>query len=70
MITYTICLKKKEKNEMYNSPLIRGRLSAIITIIVIIILLVMSLGVSDFRIGFYVALSILLIIFCLYFWLD
>jgi len=66
LITYTIWLKKKEKNEIYNSPLIKGRLSAIITIIVILILLVMSLGVSDFRIGFYVALSILLIISCLY----
>jgi len=66
LITYTIWLEKREKNEIYNSPLIKGRLSAIITIIVIIILLVMSLGVSDFRIGFYVALSILLIISCLY----
>ena len=62
LITYTIWLKKKEKNEIYNSPLIKGRLSAIITIVVILILLVMSLGVSDFRIGFYVALSISLII--------
>jgi L-asparagine transporter-like permease len=66
LITYTIWLKKKEKNEIYNSPLIKGRLSAITTIVVILILLVMSLGVSDFRIGFYVALSILLIISCLY----
>jgi L-asparagine transporter-like permease len=66
LITYTIWLKKREKNEIYTSPLIKGRVSAIITIIVILILLVMSLGVSDFRIGFYVALSILLIISCLY----
>jgi len=66
LITYTIWLKKKEKNEIYNSPLIKGSLSAIITIIVILILLVMSLGVSDFRIGFYVSLSISLIITVFY----
>lgn len=66
LITYTIWLKKRDKNEIYDSPLIKGRLSAIATIIVILILLVMSLGVSDFRIGFYVALTILLIISLFY----
>lgn len=62
LLTYLIWLKKREKNEIYNSPLIKGRLSAIVTIIIIIILLVVSLSVSDFRIGFYVALSIFVII--------
>lgn len=62
LITYTVWLKKRDKNDIYDSPLIKGKLSAIITIIVIFILLIMSLSVSDFRIGFYVALSISLII--------
>lgn len=56
LITYTIWLKKREKNEIYDSPLIKGRLSAVATIIVILVLFVISLGVSDFRVGFYVAL--------------
>ncbi|EKQ53097.1 MULTISPECIES: amino acid permease [unclassified Clostridium] len=59
LFTYLIWLKHREKNEIYDSPLIKGRLSAIITIAVIMIFLIISLGVSDFRIGFYVALSIL-----------
>ncbi|MDR3596831.1 amino acid permease [Clostridium sp.] len=66
LITYTIWLKKREQSEIYDSPLIKGRLSAIITIIVILILLVISLGVSDFRIGFYAALSISILISIFY----
>lgn len=62
LLTYIIWLKHREKNEIYDSPLIKGRSSAIITIIVIAILLIISLGVSDFRIGFYVAFSILMIV--------
>ncbi|EKQ56182.1 MULTISPECIES: amino acid permease [unclassified Clostridium] len=62
LFTYITWLKYREKGEIYNSPLIKGRLSAIITIIVIIILLAISLGVSDFRIGFYIAVGIMLII--------
>jgi L-asparagine transporter-like permease len=66
LITYIIWLRKRKENEIYDSPLIKGSLGAIITIIVIIILLIISLGVSDFRIGFYVALSIVFIISILY----
>lgn len=66
LLTYITWMKHRDKSEIYNSPLIKGKLSAIITIIVIIILLVISLGVSDFRIGFYVAVSILLIISAFY----
>lgn len=62
LLTYIIWLKHREKNEIYDSPLIKGRLSAIITIIIIAVLLIISLGVSDFRIGFYVAFSILVIV--------
>ncbi|MZK51137.1 amino acid permease [Clostridium beijerinckii] len=66
LLTYITWMKHRDKSEIYNSPLIKGKLSAIITIIVIIILLIISLGVSDFRIGFYVAVSILLIISAFY----
>lgn len=66
LITYTIWLRKREKGEIYASPLIKGRLGAIITIIVIITLLIISLGVSDFRIGFYMALCISFIISIMY----
>ncbi|NRT35546.1 amino acid permease [Clostridium beijerinckii] len=66
LLTYITWMKYRDKSEIYDSPLIKGRLSAIITIIVIIILLIISLGVSDFRIGFYVAVSILLIISAFY----
>lgn len=66
LITYIIWQTKREKNEIYDSPLIKGRSEAIITIAVIIILFVLSLRVSDFRIGFYIALSISLIISAFY----
>lgn len=66
LLTYVTWLKYRDKSEIYDSPLIKGMLSAIATIIVIIILLAISLGVSDFRIGFYVALSILIIISIFY----
>ncbi|MFL0198525.1 amino acid permease [Clostridium sp. WILCCON 0269] len=59
LITYIIWLKKRSEKEIYNSPLIKGRLGTIITIIVILVLLVISLRVSDFRIGFYVSLAVL-----------
>ncbi|MFL0247169.1 amino acid permease [Candidatus Clostridium stratigraminis] len=66
LITYLVWIRKREKSEIYDSPLIKGRLGAIITIIVIITLLVISLGVSDFRIGFYMALGISFIISVMY----
>lgn len=62
LLTYLIWLKHRGKEEIYNSPLIKGKLSAMITILIIFILFVMSLSVSDFRIGFYVAFGITLII--------
>lgn len=66
LITYIIWLKKREKSEVYNSPLIKGRLTAIITIIVIIALIIISLGVSDFRIGFYAAISVAFVVSLVY----
>jgi L-asparagine transporter-like permease len=58
LITYIKWLKHRREKEIYNSPLIKGRWSAYASIFVIIALLIISLGVRDFRIGFYVALSI------------
>lgn len=43
-----------------SKPPIKGRLEVITALIVVIFLLVLSLGVRDFRIEFYVALIILL----------
>lgn len=55
LIVYLIWLKKRSSEEKYSSPLIWGRLGAYGTIIIIILLFGMSLGVQDFRIGFYSA---------------
>nr|WP_238885078.1 amino acid permease [Clostridium sp. YIM B02551] len=66
LITYITWLRMREKSEIYDSPLIKGKFAAILTIVIILILFVLSLGVNDFRIGFYVALGILLIVSSLY----
>ena len=62
LIVYIIWLKKRSSEEKFTSPLIWGRNGAYGTIIVILILFVMSLQVSDFRIGFYCATVITLLI--------
>ena len=61
-ITYLKWLNKKIETDIYKSPLIKGRYGAIGTIIVIIILIVLSLQVADFRVGFYIALGVLSLI--------
>lgn len=40
LVTYIVWLGKRDKNEIYDSPLINGRLAAIITIVIIIALMV------------------------------
>lgn len=62
LITYLVWLKKKTINEKYNSPLIFGKASAYITIFVILFMLIMSLRVEDFRMGFYAASLITILI--------
>jgi len=62
LIVYIIWLKKRSSEEKLTSPLIWGRNGAYGTIIVILILFLMSLQVSDFRIGFYCAAVITLLI--------
>lgn len=62
LITFLIWLKLRKPNENYISPLIFGKIGAYLTIAMIILLFIMSLGVSDFRMGFYMAFLILVII--------
>lgn len=66
LITYIIWLKKKNKEEVYTSPLIKGNLGAIITTVFIFILFIISLQVADFRIGFYVSFAIFILIYISY----
>jgi L-asparagine transporter-like permease len=56
--TYIVWYKKRDESEKYLSPLIKGPIMAIITIILIFILIIFSLSVFDFRIGFYSAIAI------------
>ena len=62
LIVYIIWLKKRSSEEKFTSPLIWGRKGAYGTIIAILLLFVMSLQVQDFRIGFYSATVITLLI--------
>lgn len=62
LIVYIIWMKRRSSEEKFSSPLIWGRKGAYGTIIAILILFVMSLQVLDFRIGFYAAAIITLLI--------
>jgi len=62
LIVYIIWLKKRSNEEKFTSPLIWGRKGAYGTIIAILILFGMSLQVQDFRVGFYAATVITLLI--------
>ncbi|MBV7274389.1 amino acid permease [Clostridium sp. PL3] len=62
LFTYLIWLKKRNKNEVYKSPLVLGRFGAYVTILAIAFMFIMSLGVPDFRMGFYSALIIITLI--------
>lgn len=62
LMVYIIWLKKRSSEEIYTSPLISGKAGAYGTIIGILILFVMSLQVHDFRIGFYSAAIITILI--------
>lgn len=62
LVTYLIWLKKRNENEVYESPLIFGKIGAYATILIIGFMFVMSLKVPDFRMGFYSALAMIIII--------
>jgi L-asparagine transporter-like permease len=59
LITYLVWLKHRSSSEIYDSPLIWGRKGAVATLILIAVMFVMSLRVTDFRMGFYAAVGIL-----------
>jgi L-asparagine transporter-like permease len=62
LVTYLIWLKKRNKDEVYESPLILGEIGAYVTILIIGFMFIMSLKVPDFRMGFYSALTMTAII--------
>ncbi|MFT9078175.1 amino acid permease [Ethanoligenens sp.] len=67
LIVYLLWLKQRKKEEHFSSPLILGRFGGYISIFLIGVLAVVSLWVKDFRIGFYSAAAIMLIISIAYF---
>ena len=62
MMIYRRWLRCRDKSENFSSPLIFGKAGAGVTLILLAILSVSSLFVSDFRIGFYTAASISILI--------
>ncbi len=62
LIVYLLWLRHRHKEERFSSPLIIGRFGAYSTMLLILILAVVSLWVRDFRIGFYSAAAITLLI--------
>lgn len=62
LIVFLLWLKHRHKEEHFSSPLILGRGGCYVTMVLIGILAVISLWVKDFRIGFYVAVSITILI--------
>ncbi len=70
LITFIVWLKHRNDEENYVSPLIWGRFGAYGTLGAIVLLSVVSLRVEDFRIGFYIAIIILIMFTSLYFLLK
>lgn len=66
LITYLVWMKKKDEDKKYHSPLIWGRAGAYATLAVIALFFVLSLRVADFRMGFFVALTIYIVITTVY----
>ncbi len=62
LIVYIIWKKKRSNEEKFKSPLIWGNTGAYGTIIIILMIFFMSLKVQDFRIGFYMAMGITILI--------
>lgn len=66
LIVYILWSKKRSIEEKYKSPLIFGKVGAYCTITIVIFLFIMSLRVQDFRVGFYAAVSISILIILSY----
>lgn len=67
LIVYLLWLKHRHGEERFSSPLIFGSIGCYVTIFLICILSVVSLWVKDFRIGFYSATVITILISLAYF---
>ncbi|TCP57574.1 histidine:proton symporter (AAT family) [Tumebacillus sp. BK434] len=66
LLTYLVWLKKRKTEETYHSALVFGRLGAYLTLAAIAVLAGMSLRVADFRMGFYVAAGLTVLISAAY----
>lgn len=66
MMIYLRWLRGRDKSENFSSPLIFGKTGACITLFLLAVLAVSSLLVKDFRIGFYTAASISMLISAAY----
>jgi L-asparagine transporter-like permease len=66
LLTYLTWRKRCADEEVYRSPLMAGKIGAVAALLSILILVVFSLKMKDFRIGFYVAFAISSIISLLY----
>ena len=66
LITYLAWRKRFAEEEVYRSPLMAGRIGAGAALLSILVLFAFSLTMKDFRIGFYVAFTILCMISLLY----
>jgi L-asparagine transporter-like permease len=67
LVTFLFWMKKRRKNEQFQSKLIWGRSGAYGTIAVILVLFIMSLRVHDFLMGFYAFFSFSAVISAAYF---
>lgn len=66
LLTYLVWRKRFKDELRYRSHLIFGKAGAYFTLAVIIVLFILSLGVRDYRIGFYISLVIAAIISLFY----
>jgi L-asparagine transporter-like permease len=66
LLTYLVWRKRCKDELRYRSHLISGSAGAYATLAAILLLFVFSLGVKDFRIGFYISLAIAVVISLFY----
>lgn len=66
LIVYWRWRNRREKSEKFSSPLILGKPGSCLTLVLLFLLAAASLFVKDFRIGFYTAASISLLISAAY----
>jgi Gamma-aminobutyrate permease and related permeases len=67
LTTYLVWRKRYNKEVKYHSPLLMGKIGAYLASASIVFLFILSLWVEDFRIGFYISITIGIIISVIYF---